>query len=274
MIRAVVRGLALGILLFPGRAGAEPTKQQCIDANGAGQDLRRDGKLKAAREKFVVCTAQSCPGPVRDDCGERLSELEKATPTIIFELGGHDAAPAIAVAMDGQQLAERVEETPLSVDPGNHEFTFTADGATVARKVLTIREGEKDRRERIAVAGRRETAKGAATPASEGASPIPAIVSFSVGGVGLILGVAFTVAAVAEKGKCTESKCDPGVIPADNKSTVEANTALAAVGWSVAALGAGFGVAFLVLMPSGKTSGAYFTPVVRLGFAGLEGRFQ
>jgi hypothetical protein len=46
---------------------ADMTKDQCIDANGKGQELRREGKLSEARDQLRACANAACPAMVRDD---------------------------------------------------------------------------------------------------------------------------------------------------------------------------------------------------------------
>ena len=46
--------------------------------------------------------------------------------------------------MDGQPIAERLEGTPLFIDPGAHTFSFETPGQPRAEKYFVIREGEKD----------------------------------------------------------------------------------------------------------------------------------
>jgi hypothetical protein len=58
---------------------ADPTKQQCVAADDAAQDLRQEGKLRAAREKLAICTSPACPALVREDCKQRIEEVDHAT---------------------------------------------------------------------------------------------------------------------------------------------------------------------------------------------------
>jgi hypothetical protein len=51
--------------------------------------------------------------------------------------------------MDGEPLVDRIDGTVMSIDPGVHTFPFETSGESTARKVFVIREGEKERRERI-----------------------------------------------------------------------------------------------------------------------------
>src|ERR1700682_5135359 len=63
---------------------AKPTKKECAAANEAAQDLRSAGRLRDARASLAVCTAASCPGPIREDCAQRLKDVEAAIPTVVF----------------------------------------------------------------------------------------------------------------------------------------------------------------------------------------------
>jgi hypothetical protein len=144
---AAVLGFASGPAL------ADMTKDQCIEANVKGQELRRDGKLAAASEQLRACISSSCPGIVRDDCTKRLDELEKAQPTMAFDV--KDAAGAdlidVRVSVDGQLLVDHLDGKPVNVDPGAHVFTFEVAGKPPITERLLVREGETTRRERVVV---------------------------------------------------------------------------------------------------------------------------
>ena len=73
-MRHFARVLATAVAVWLAAASsaqADMTKDQCIDANAKGQDLRHDGKLILARAAFVSCTNVKCPAIVRDDCTRR-----------------------------------------------------------------------------------------------------------------------------------------------------------------------------------------------------------
>jgi hypothetical protein len=130
---------------------ANATKQTCVTANGDAQALRLEGKLGAARELFVKCVDPSCPALVRDDCAQRLDELERVQPTIVLEVKDANGADATGVALliDGRPLPGTLQGRALRVDPGEHELEFSADGFAPAKRRFVLSEGEKDRRERI-----------------------------------------------------------------------------------------------------------------------------
>ena len=111
-------------------AGAETNKERCVNANADAQALRQDNKLTAAREQLALCVDPACPAIVREDCAKRLDDLERAQPTIVFDVkdsSGSDMS-AVTVTVDGKPLAERLVGTALKVDPGEHVFLFTVVG--------------------------------------------------------------------------------------------------------------------------------------------------
>lgn len=127
------------------------TKEQCIAANESAQELRHKRKLRAARTQLQICLARSCPGPVRDDCAERLKVLEQITPTVIFVVTdpGRQVVQTVGVTMDGARIADRLDGSPLFVDPGEHVFSFSADGFATVTKRLVVRETVKAQNEVI-----------------------------------------------------------------------------------------------------------------------------
>jgi hypothetical protein len=80
-----------------------------------------------------------------------VSETDASIPTVVFE--AKDASGAqlveVKVKMDGDLLAEQLSGAALSVDPGQHTFTFETVGRPTVVKKLLILEGEKLRRERV-----------------------------------------------------------------------------------------------------------------------------
>jgi hypothetical protein len=128
-------------------AHAQITKSQCVAANTSAQTLRREGKLAESREQLQMCSDPKCPGLVVTDCIKRLDELESAQPTVVFEVrnaAGHDVA-SVTIKMDARPLLYRLDGTAVAVDPGEHTFSFTAEGLAPAERTIVIREGEKAR---------------------------------------------------------------------------------------------------------------------------------
>jgi hypothetical protein len=134
------------------QAIAAPTAvSQCSAANQQSIKLRTSHKLIEARDKAALCSATTCSAAVRAACKKRAAALDAAIPTIIFlakDKAGHDLTD-VHVSIDGTSLADRLDGTALSIDPGQHTFTFEVTGQTPVEQSFLINEGEKDRRETI-----------------------------------------------------------------------------------------------------------------------------
>jgi hypothetical protein len=223
--RIVSAVLVLGATFVTWPAAADPTKAQCIASNDHAQEFRQAGKLSKAREQLLICVAQSCPGPVREDCAQRLDELDKAMPTIVFE--AKDAAGTdlvdVKVTIDGAPLADRLDGSSLKVDPGPHVFVFTWEGHPSVTKKLVLAEHDQARRE-VVVFGSAETphvesASPASAPvaAGSGGSGIDRkTIAFAVGGagvIGLVVGSIFGIVAKSTydgaTSRCAQSGSSP-----------------------------------------------------------------
>jgi hypothetical protein len=175
----LVFGAALPVALWPAATlAAGPTTDRCIDANEDGQDLRREGSLVEARARLAVCVAPSCPGPVRDDCVERLRALDEAIPTIVLDVtdGAGADLPRVLVTLDGHSVPASTAAGAIPVDPGPHRLLFESDGHAPTPLTIVVREGEKDRYVHAALAVR--------TPVGGGNLQHP--LGLVLGGVGLL----------------------------------------------------------------------------------------
>ena len=148
-----VASIVGGLAFVSAPAVADMTKRQCIDANVKAQELRREGKLSDAREQLRSCADASCPAMVRDDCVKRLDELERAQPSVVFDVKDTRGADVIdvRVSVDGQVLADHLDGSPLPIDPGVHVFAFEVAGQPAVTHRLLIREGEVGRHEPVVV---------------------------------------------------------------------------------------------------------------------------
>jgi hypothetical protein len=173
---------ALALLAVVGTAArtaraADPTMSECLSANESAVKLRGDHKLRQARDQALICAAASCPAEVRDACQRRVVELTTAIPTIVFlakDGRGHDLV-TVKVSMDGEPIANRLDGTPLPIDPGLHKFIFEAAGEGPVEQSFVIGQGQRDRRETIAFA-----AAGASFSPTPQSAPSP---SSSAGGL-------------------------------------------------------------------------------------------
>jgi hypothetical protein len=200
----------IGALLVPCYAhAAEPDKMACISANDSAQDLRRAGKLREAREKLVLCGSTSCPELVRQDCSQRLAEVDGVMPSIVFEAkdaAGNDVA-AVTITIDGQPVDK--PGMPVQADPGEHRFVFEAEGLLRTEKTIVVREGERERHERVVLGRSAAQVPMAPAPSSSdgGTQRTFAFVLGGAGVVGLVVGSVLGLVSKSSYDHALQTEC-------------------------------------------------------------------
>jgi hypothetical protein len=121
-------------------ASADPI-DRCAAAYEQAQELRLDGKLRAAREQLVVCSQPTCPKAAVVDCARWLAEVDAELPTLVLSVVGPAGEPLTGarVRIDGEPAATGAV---LVVDPGPHVLYAEAPGyiPSESRVVLPARE--------------------------------------------------------------------------------------------------------------------------------------
>jgi hypothetical protein len=218
---AVAAVLPLVLLARGAAQAADPTTADCLAASEASLEAGNAHRLRYERAELLVCASASCPADIRRECVSRVDEVNRQIPTILFGAKGSSGADlsAVKVTMDGEVLAERLEGTALSIDPGEHTFTFETGDQPPATMKLLIEQGQKDRREVVRFGGR-TAPEGHPTTAAPPFPPSPgrqasgstqrilAVVAGGVGVVGLGVGTAFGIGASSRKNEA-QSAC-PG----------------------------------------------------------------
>jgi hypothetical protein len=271
----------LGLAARDARAN-DPTKEQCASANEAAQALRHDGKLRAARAQLLICIAKGCPQVVREDCAERLNDLEAAIPTIVFTAkgAGNVDVSTVKVTVDGAPLADRLDGSALAVDPGPHTFELTADGYATVSTTLVVGEGVKRRQELISFGPARQPPRSSPTPSTErppaesrsGAGQ--RTFAYVLGGAGLVgigLGAYFGLHASSTYSDATShcpttSSCDAAGVAGGRDAHTQAT--ISTIGFVAGAAMLAGGVVLLVTAP--KRRGVSVQPTAGIGSAGIR----
>jgi hypothetical protein len=135
----------VGSTLAPEPARAAPP--ECFAAADEAQTLRDEGHYGAARERLAICSATTCPAIIQRDCSQWIEELVQLWPTILVsarDLEGRDLAD-VKLSVDGTSVAERLDGTPLQVDPGEHVLLCETPGAPAVEQTIVVRAAEKNR---------------------------------------------------------------------------------------------------------------------------------
>jgi hypothetical protein len=143
--------LCHALLLLPGSAAAqgdaEAEAQVCADAYHKTQELRIEGKLRAARDQAATCAKSSCPTAVRDGCAKWLPELRDAIPTIVISARDGDGKDVtdVKVFVDEELIAESLTGFPIELDPGRHALRLEREGEPPVNESIVVTEGAKNR---------------------------------------------------------------------------------------------------------------------------------
>ena len=126
---------------------APPTKEECVDAFGKGQDAREAGQFTQAGKLFVTCAQSTCPALVQSDCARFADEIARLQPSVTFVArdGAQNDLLETAVFVDGAQVASRLGDGKAhDIDPGKHEVRFVHAGKETTLTVV-VNQGEKGR---------------------------------------------------------------------------------------------------------------------------------
>lgn len=94
---------------------------------------------------------------LRRDCTKWLAEVDAALPSVVVVAReGATEVTDVQVIVDGAILAESLDGTALTLDPGRHVFRFERDGEAPVERTLLVREGEKNRRIEVELDSRPE----------------------------------------------------------------------------------------------------------------------
>lgn len=144
--------LALALALVPSSSFGADEKATCIAAAERGQELRTEGKLRDARDKFVACTQAGCPDAIRKDCTTFLADVEASIPSIVVTATAPDGADLYdaRLLVDGVVVSERIDGKATMVDPGRHAIRVEAKDGTHAEVEVVLAEGDKHRKVHVA----------------------------------------------------------------------------------------------------------------------------
>ncbi len=260
--------VALATLAAP-RAGADTTKEQCVKENADAQALRIDGKLAGARALLEACGDATCPALVRDDCAQRLNEIDRVQPAIIFDVRDATGADVsgVSVAVDGAP-PQKLRGLALRIDPGEHELTFSAPDRGPLTRRFVVKEGEKERRERIVFAESRPPVASPAPASAAAASTTPMrperVVALAIGGAGiagLALGSVFgalTLSTVSDQNAaCASStQCPDHAKAVSDHSAAATDAVLSTVAFVAGSALLVGGVALFLVTPNRSASSA------------------
>lgn len=199
-------------------------KKQCVTAYEDAQALRNTGRLRAAREQDLLCSAPVCSKVLRKDCVTWAQELDASIPTVVFEVHDRDdkETSSVRVLVDDEPLLETLSGKAVEVDPGQHLFRYELAGAEPIEEHMVIREGEKNRKLSVSFfkpppPSETPTPTPTTPQPPPSGSPVGPIVLGSVGVIGVGVFATLAILGTKRKGEL-ESSCAPRCAHADVSS--------------------------------------------------------
>lgn len=259
-----------------------------ITALELGRTYAMLGKLLEARETLLAVARippmknESAKGTeARRDAQALAADIKPRLASVTVRVKGAAPESAPKISVDGVVVPPDAASEPRLVNPGHHVVELEVDGRT-AKQEITVTEGQSRVLELEAPAGGAEAPppKAVASDQQRGRGPSPLVYAgFGTAVAGLAVG---TVAGLLTLGKAGSLKdvCRDGRCPPSAQSDLDASSttgAIATVGFVVAGVGVGVGLAGLFLFESAPPRVSSAAPSARLfvspSGAGVRGTF-
>ncbi|MEO8800958.1 MAG: hypothetical protein ABI551_23905 [Polyangiaceae bacterium] len=259
----VVSVLASSLPLATPAFAADTDATACANAYEKAQYLRRDKKLRAAHKELLVCSQTTCPQAVVGDCSTWLAEVEKGTPSVVFDARDSKGSSVsdVKVSMDGELLQSKLDGIAVQIDPGNHTFHFEPAKGTPGDQTALVLEGEKTRVITFTITGPGTGDAGGPV------EPPPAQAHSSwtgqkttaviVGGVGVVALGAGIIFGAMGSGQASSDKNPGGCAPNcsdDEVSSIKTKLIISDVLIPVGIVGLAAGVVLFLTAPKGSSS--------------------
>jgi len=247
------------------QAPAQGEVEVCASASESAQSRWLEQKLRAAREQLLVCARPSCPGPIKRDCDQLLSQVDAAMPSIVIAVKdgqGRDVADA-NVWLDGVAMPGALDGRPVPVDPGQHTLRIQR-GTEVDERQVLARAGEKQRAVDVRLPSPPAAAAARAAPPVTEHTTVPTAGPpwpvFALGGVGVAALAAFGYLAISGQSDfdaCSNQKC--------TRDDLDALDRKRAVAWTALGVGVAASAASVVILLTSSRSRDHAARSIRLG---------
>ncbi len=205
-----MRRLFIVAMLVSTAGFARADDTACVNAAEKSLALRKQGKLQDALKELATCADPACPQEVKDECTQRVAQVDAAIPSIV--LGAKDGAGAdlesVVATMDGQPFLTKLDGRAIRLDPGEHVLRLTTPNGDHVERTIVVREGEKERRETFTIGA---VVAPPSKPSFWTSGRAIATATTGVGIVGIGLGAWFGAFALSsqsqEHGDCSSPNC-------------------------------------------------------------------
>jgi len=124
------------------------TEKSCLDSYAAAKELTQSAHLIEAKKSLETCAG--CNSSLQEKCATLSAQIDADIPSVVLAVTDEADDPLplsdkVDVKMDGELLTSVLDGRAVIVDPGEHEFIFSAEnGVSVTRRTL-VRRGQRNR---------------------------------------------------------------------------------------------------------------------------------
>jgi hypothetical protein len=131
----------------PDKAKVSAERRACGLAYRNAIQLEQSAHLRQAKDQLLACSKTSCGAVMKQRCTSHYAQLEADIPSVVPLVSDENGEPRtdVQVTIDNEVVTSKIDGRSLLVDPGVHEFSFTADGSVLATQKIMIVQGQRNR---------------------------------------------------------------------------------------------------------------------------------
>jgi hypothetical protein len=176
VVRVVLAVIGLVVAVCPEQAIAKTRskakkrgredKRVCVESYYKAKESLQAGRLLDAKEPLGRCARPVCGSFLQQECTKLYLQMDSDVPSVVPVVVDAAGAPGAAfeVRMDGELLTSKLDGIAIPVNPGWHDFAFSAENRVFATQKILIAQGQRNRA--ISVSQRPPEGKTLAAPAS------------------------------------------------------------------------------------------------------------
>ena len=150
----VVVGMFLAVQVTPASAKTKATarrpargdRQACVQSYYKAKESIQAGRLLDAKEPLSRCARPACGSFLQQECTALYIQMENDVPSVVPVVSDAADTPDVAfeVKIDGELLTSKLDGVASAVNPGWHEFTFSAGGRVFATQKVLLAQGQRN----------------------------------------------------------------------------------------------------------------------------------
>jgi len=122
-------------------------KRVCVESYYKAKESFQSGRLLDAKEPLGRCARPVCGSFLQQECTALYLQMDSDIPSVVpVVIDAADASgSAFEVRMDGEVLTSKLDGIAIPVNPGWHDFTFSAENRVFATQKILIAQGQHNR---------------------------------------------------------------------------------------------------------------------------------